>query len=388
MLRTQKRWFAVAVLVAILIAMPDLYTRRPLHAQAASASTLLAQVRHSRSLSYSGLVAAQGDLSLPSLPGASGLAGLLSSTTRLRVWWSSNSRSRVDQLSDDGEDDTITNGTTVVTWDSTREAVDDSMGIEPLRTPRAGDLLPPALAARLTPTDLAARATRLPATRIAGRTALGLRLTPIDSTTTVGSVDIDVDQTTGLPLRIAVTARGRSTPSFSSEFSSVDIGPPAPDTLGFETPPGAIVRSGQAPDVVADANRYAPFQLPDSLAGLPRTQRVDGLNGNGGAATYGRGYSLLALLPLQHTTAQRVIHALQPPIGAVLSLAGFDAQAVEEPIPLANVLAVEGGDRAYLLTGTVIPAVLRSAATQLLAHPPPFRPRPTFDPSHTREARR
>jgi hypothetical protein len=282
----------------------------------------------------------------------------------------------VDQLTDDGETDVITDQNHVTTWDSTRKEVTDTVGLPPLRTPEASDLLPPALADRLTPNGLVAELRRQPATRIAGHTALGLRITPTAATTTVRYVDIDVDQASGLPVRVAVTAKGQSKPSFSAEFLELSVGQPAPSTLTFTAPAHAVVRRTAAADFVADANKYAPFQLPSRLAGLRRTQRITTLTGAGGAATYGTGYTLLALLPLQRRTAQQVIKALQPPAGKDLTTTAPGAQAVEEQVPLANVLAVAGGGRAYLLTGTVPTAVLLAAADQLLASPPPFRPRP------------
>jgi hypothetical protein len=370
-----RRWAVVLAGITLLIALPIAISHRPLRVKPESAAQLLAAVRDSHALAYSGLVESHGDLSLPNLPDSGGIAGLLSSTTRLRVWRDSPTSMRVDQLSDDGETDTIIDGAQTTTWDSTHEQVSVSSGIEPLRVPQATDLLPPSLADRLTPSGLSVRIDRLPATRIAGRTALGLRLTPNAGSTTIRYVDIDVDQQTGLPLRVAVTGVDNSSPSFSADFLQVHVGRPAARDVAFQTPIGAIVRHFASADFVADANRYAPFQLPDTLAGLPRTQRVSTLTDQGGAATYGTGYTLLTLLPMQQSTARQVIHALQPPIGVTVTTDQPDAQGVEEQIPLANVLAIEGGGRAYLLAGTVTPALLLKAANQLLAYPPPFRPR-------------
>jgi outer membrane lipoprotein-sorting protein len=370
-----RRWARWAAALALLIALPILIGQRPVHANAESARQVLAQIRASRSVGYSGLVEAHGDLSLPNLPDGGDLAGLVSGTTRLRVWWAGAARQRVDQLSVGGEIDTITDGRFVTSWNSTREEVTHTFGAPPLRIPQAGDLLPPALAQRLTPNGLAVTTQRLPAVRIAGRTALGLRLRPTAATTTVRYVDIDVDQKSGLPLRVAITARGQSSPSFSADFLEISIAQPAASTLTFSAPRGSIVRDTSAADFVADADRYAPFQLPSSLAGLPRTQRVSTLGDHGGAATYGTGYTLLVLLPLQQSVAQQVIRALQPPRGTSVTTDHPEAQAVEEQIPLANVVAVDGGGRAYLLAGTVRSSVLVTAADQLLDNPPPFRPR-------------
>jgi hypothetical protein len=368
-----RRWATFAAGLAVLVTIPVAVAHRPLHAAPATTAELIADVRQARTVAYSGLVEAHGDLSLPNLPESGGIAALVSGTTRIRVWWASSSQFRVDQLSADGETDTATDGPRSIDWDSTHEAATVTNGTEPLHVPQASDLLPPGLAERLAPLGLVVRATRLPATRVAGRTALGLRLTPVAATTTVRYVDIDVDQQSGLPLRVAVTADGHSSPSFSSDFLSVHIGEPAPSTLDFQVPLGAIVRHSTPADFVADANRYAPFALPDTLARLPRTQRVSTLTGTGGAATYGSGYTLLALLPMQQSTARQVIKALRPPTGITVTTRDPAAVAVEERIPLANVLAIEGGGRAYLLAGTVTPAVLVDAANQLLASPPPFR---------------
>jgi hypothetical protein len=371
--RRWQRWAAVVVGIAALVAVPSLVAARPVHDSNVSADTLLARVRASATVDYSGLVETHGSLFLPNIPNAGDLAALLSGTTRLRAWWSGPQHFRVDQIATDGEQDTAVDGLLTQQWDSTRNRLIRSRGATALRTPRASDLLPPDLAQRLAPRSLQATATRLPAVRIAGRTALGLRLTPTTSNTTVRYVDIDVDASTGLPLRVAIVARGATTSAVSSDFLEVNIARPAARDTRFSAPRGAIISTQQAPDFVADADRFAPFLLPGRLAGLARTQRVSTLTPNSGAATYGQGYALLALIPVRPDTADQVFKALQPPNGTTVNLARPGSEAVAEHLPLANVLVVFADHRAYALSGTVTLQTLTRAADQLIDDPPPFR---------------
>jgi hypothetical protein len=371
--RAWQRWAAVCLGLAALIAIPSLVAARPVHDSDVSARALLSRVRASTSIGYSGLVETHGSLFLPNIPNAGDLAALLSGTTRLRAWWGDAQHYRVDQLATDGEHDTSVDGQVTQQWDSTRNKLISTFGVTALRTPRATDLLPPDLAQRLAPRNLPATATRLPAVRIAGRTGLGLRLTPTGSDTTVRYVDIDVDSRTGLPLRVAIVPRGATTPAVSTDFLELKIANPAPKDIRFVLPPGAIVSDQAVPDFVADADRFAPFALPDTLGGLRRTRRVSTLTPSSGAATYGQGYTLLALVPVRPQTADQVFKALQPPNGVSVDLAHPGAEAVAEHLPLANVLVVFADQRAYALSGTVRLATLTRAAEQLADAPPPFR---------------
>jgi hypothetical protein len=371
--RSWQRWAAVVSGLAVLVAVPSIIAARPVHDNGTSARTLLNQVRASTGTGYSGLVETHGSLFLPNIPNTGGLAGLLSATTRLRAWWSNAEHFRVDQIAADGEHDTAVDGPLTQLWDSTRNRLIRSTGTTELRTPRASDLLPPALAERLAPRNLKAVATRTPAVRIAGRAALGLRLTPTDSDTTVRYVDIDVDTATGLPLRVAVVPRGSTKPAISSDFLELKVAPPAWHDVRFVAPPGALINLEQAPDFVADAERFAPFALPDTLAGLQRSQRVGSLLQNSGAATYGEGYTLLALVPIPPNTADQVFKALRPPTGQSVTLDRAGAEATAEHLPLVNVLALFANHRFYSLSGTVSLQILKHAAEQLVDAPPPFR---------------
>lgn len=374
-MRRAARWCCVLAGVGVLVAAPAVIAARPVAGSHESAAHLLRRIeRASDHVAYSGLVETHGSLSLPDIPDTGGLGGLVGGTTRVRAWWADSQHFRVDELSNDGEADTIVSGTQTIQWNSTRDEIVTTSGQQPLRVPQAGDLLPPALAARLTPDDLRATATRIGSTRIAGRDAVGLRLTPTDQITTIRYVDIDADRSTGLPLRVAVTARGRSEPSVSTDFLSVSLHSPSAADLLFVAPAQVVASHTAAPDFVADADSYAPFRLPEELAGLPRTDRIASVTGNRGAATYGHGDDLVVLLPVRPGTAAQIFHSLQPPAGTTVTLPDPDAIAVAEQIPLANVLVAQANDRSYVIAGSVSLSVLERGATQLFAHPPPFLP--------------
>jgi hypothetical protein len=65
--------------------------------------------------------------------------------------------------------------------------------------------------------------------------------------TLVGHAAIAVDGETGLPLRVAVTARGQAEPAFQSGFTSLSLEAPADTLFSFVPPPGATVKELQLP---------------------------------------------------------------------------------------------------------------------------------------------
>jgi hypothetical protein len=76
---------------------------------------------------------------------------------------------------------------------------------------------------------------------VAGRDAYTLVLTPKTSATTIGSVRIAVDATTGLPLDVQVIARGASSPAFDTTFTDLHYTVPAASRFEFTPPSDAKV---------------------------------------------------------------------------------------------------------------------------------------------------
>ena len=178
----------------------------------------------------------------------------------------------------------------------------------------------------------------LPARRVAGRSADGVRLLPRDpDRTTVEAVDLWVDPGSGLPLRVEVRADGEDEPVLTSLLLDLDLGAPPASSTDFDRPRRADVTVGDAPDVAAAVDRFAPYRLPESLAGLPRRPRAP-LTGDGGVATYGEGLTAMAVLPLPGDVARRLVDRIDD---------DGDGRTARVSTPLVNA-QVSAGRRAGL----------------------------------------
>lgn len=351
----------VAGLVATLVSLPTLAGARPVQGTDQSAEQLLAKVRASGGVAWSGYGESRGSLVLPDVRELSELPGLLGGTTRTRVWWRSPEDWRVDALSLVGETDTTRDAAGGWTWQSADRRAVRLEGELDVRLPAATDLLAPSLGRRLAGTADTVLS-RLPARRVAGRDADGLRLAPRDpAATTIGSVDLWVEPATGLPLRVDVRAAGADEASLSATLLDLELQVPTPERTRFAPPDDAATSVGSAPDLAALSDRFAPFLLPGQLTGLPRRDRSS-LSLGGGVGTYGDGFTALALVPVPRDLAYRVLDRVDPD--------DTDDVAIVST-PLVNGLVGVGGrGRAYLVVGTVPPDRLEAALDELLANPP------------------
>lgn len=363
----------VAALVGLLLSLPGLAGLLPSDASSdLTAAQLLERVRRGDRVAFSGYGEVRGDLDLPDIRELRTLPATIGETTRLRTWWRGPSQHRVDTLTLTGEVDVVT-GTAPsgedqrTTWDSERRRATVLVGEQSVRLPVGADLLPNALGARLARAE-GVVPTLLHDQRVAGRPAAGLRLSPPDpTTTTVSHVDLWVEPGTGLPLRVEVHAAGAPRASITSLLLDLDLTPPAAERTRFEIPRTARVSNDRARDLAALADRESPYQLPGSLAGLPRADRVEGLGG--GVGTYGEGFTALTVVPLPPGTAADVARRIARAQASALRTDG----AVVVGTPLLQVLLAVRGGRGYLLAGSVPEPVLLRALAALEADPPPLR---------------
>lgn len=359
--RASWRWAVTAALVAVLVALPSLAGAVPAQGSGASPEELLAKVRASTAVGWSGYGESRGSLVLPDVRELAQLPGLLGGPTRTRAWWRGPQDWRVDALSLVGETDTTRDTTGGWTWDSADRRAVRLEGELDVRLPLPVDLLAPVLGHRLAGTvDTDLR--RLPARRVAGRSADGLRLTPRDpAATTIGSVDLWVEPRTGLVLRVEVRAAGTEEPSLTTTLLELDLSEPPPERTRFVPPDDVVPVLATAPDLAALADRFAPYRLPEVLTSLPRRDRGPVASGRG-VATYGDGFTALALVPIPQDLAHRVIDRV-------------DAQDTDDvatiSTPLVNVLVGIGQrGRAYLIVGSVPAPRLEAALAQLIDDPP------------------
>lgn len=388
--RSRRRWGAVALGVAVLLALPaatstTLAWAATRHRAPTSATALVQRVLGSASRPYSGLAEVRGALSLPDLPRLGDLVARLGGTTRARVWWAGPTSWRVAQISLTGEQATYRSGDRLVQWDYEQSRLTDVVapsaapaagGAAPavVRLPRTDDLLPPQAARRLLaavgPGD---RVERLSGARlVAGVTAQGVRVVPGDPRSTIGHVDVWVDSGSGIPVQLTVVDAHGST-ALTSAFLDLSQGPPAPQDVAIPDAPGAVHDSTTTPDLASRIQQVGPWQLPPTLAGLPASSPVVG-----GTATYGSGLTRFIVLPLSGRLSGAVFGAAHDGGAGAVKLARGDGLSITSgmlSLVVARGTDGEPGDpqHAYLITGLVSASVLADAAQQLLSHPPPRR---------------
>jgi outer membrane lipoprotein-sorting protein len=97
--------------------------------------------------------------------------------------------------------------------------------------------------------------------RVAGRSAYQLLLTPEDSATLIGSIAVSVDSETGVPLSVSVEAEGQQEAAFTAGFSAVDF--TTPDAAIFQFTPPADATVTEAP--TADEARAKLEATPEAM---------------------------------------------------------------------------------------------------------------------------
>jgi hypothetical protein len=359
-----RRWAVVAAGTALLCALPAAVGALPVPTPPLSAALLRARIAASAAVPYQGYAESYVNLDLPSLPDLGNVVALLDGSTDQYVWYRSAGRWRADELTAAGEDDIYQTRQGTYLWDYARNELTRVVGSQPVRLPRASDLLPPALGRRLLGfASRAARFSLLPARRVAGVDAAGLRLVPADSGSTISAVEIWADPASGLPVAVEVFTRGAAAPVLVSRFLDLSLTRPAEATLTPQPGPGVDLATTSLPDAAGVLNGYGP-PLPDSLGWIRRVASPAGLADVG---AYGSGFSRFAVVPLPQRTGAAVLSAASS-AGVTIAIAHGTAVVVETP--LITMLLVRSPDGpVYMLTGAVTASRLEYAAASLLGAP-------------------
>jgi hypothetical protein len=376
-----RRWALVVAVAAVLVTLPTVVSAFQAPVGAVDPERLRALILASDGQPHEGYAEAQGKISVPDLPNLDQVTSLINGTTRIRTWYDSPARWRFDVLTIGAERDvygTPGRGFTVWTpdggfaddtsatefvWDYGANLLTEVVGEQPVRLPRAGDLLPPDLARRVLRAAPSDPVEPIEGRRVAGISAAGLRLRPADPDTAIGRIDIWADPATGLPVRVAATARGAEEPFLLTEFLDLSLTRPDPDTLTPKFPADSGYNLTAAPDIVtALGTRFPPF-FPDRLAG--RSLRTDTLAGVPGVGLYGPGLSAFVAIPLPGGVASSATDAARKAGATDLTLP--NGTAVRLTVAPVSVLVVRasGARRSYLLAGMVQPDVLDRAAAEL-----------------------
>lgn len=366
--QARLRWCLLAAGVAVICAVPVLINALPVAAgRTADAARLRVLILHSANMPYQGYAESDGALGVPQLHELSDVTAMLDGTTRMRVWQASASRWRVDALSDAGEHDTYQLPGQTFVWDSGSELLTEVAGTQTVRLPRAADLVPPALALRLLhDAGSAGRVTGIPAKRVAGIVAPGLRLVPSDPATTIGHIDVWADPGTGLPLQVEVTGLGGGQALMTSRFLQLSLGPPPRGVLTPEHGPGTGFSASHAADIARAIGSLDDEQLPGALAGRARVPPPAAYKEIG---IYGSGLSRFAVIAIRGRTGLRDLRSSRNNGGTPLTLAkGFGVQIATPLITVVLVHPYASFDT-FLIAGLAKPQLLVRAASQLSLKP-------------------
>lgn len=350
-----RRWCLVAVVAAVVLAAPLAPRLLPASASDVTAAELLSRVQASGDQPYSGYVETDGAVQLPVGNDFSDLSELFGDRLRLRVWWADEQSWRVNRLLLSGEEDLVHDGNATTSYDYERARA--VLSRDPAtRLPRTSDLVPPSLGRITTDGADASEVSRLPARRIAGVSAPGLRLDPASEATTIDHVDLWVDEETGLALEVNVYATGSDTPVLTSRFEDFSAERPTAHEVAVSWSGQVEQERADTVDLADAANRYAPFKVPRNVAGLRR--RTD--SGVGAVGVYGTGVTRLIAVPLRDSDADTVRDALLASPTAVTTRAG----TLVSVGPLSVFLAAEDGFN-YVVAGTVTADTVTAAAKDL-----------------------
>jgi hypothetical protein len=352
-----RRWAVVVGGVAVLVALPAAIGALPAHRSNIGADQLLARIRGSAETPYQGYAESTGGLALPVTQQFKDVADLFGETSQLRAWYRGPRDWRIDTITVAGESDVHASPAGTWTWDYESNRATWTSGVRPpdARLPIAADLLPTNLARRLLSEADAGRVSRLPAKRIAARSAPGLRLVPHEPGSTIDHVDVWADERTGLPLRVDV--HGSGTTVLSTRFLDFSTHLPSRSDTAFVPPPTAHILTLDAPDVAAEINQFGRITPPPSLGGLARNPALPAF---GSIGVYGSGVTELAAVPLPDEVAFSLYRQLEDT--AATGKYGLTLSVGPLSMLLTN-LDVSGGS--WLLTGTVTPELLSRAASEL-----------------------
>jgi hypothetical protein len=213
----------------------------------------------------------------------------------------------------------------------------------------------------------------------AGQPAYNVSITPKHDAGLLGQAEIAWDAVNGIPLRIAVTAAGSSTPVLALEVTDIRYGSVDPATLAVTAPAGAKVVDLNSPMHVGGKDGGAtaieglkavqaavPFTLaaPDALVGLPRTGvrlLSDGTHPSV-LVTYGQGLGAIAVL---ERSAPKADTGTSPLDGLPTVTIG-GATGHELPTALGTLISVERGGLSTTLVGSLPPNAAEAALREVL----------------------
>src|SRR4051794_29200126 len=193
---------------------------------------------------------------------------------------------------------------------------------------------------------------------IAGQPAYTVRVGPGRPGGLLGAVELAWDAAHGLPLRVAVYARGNSDPVLELVATEISYGPVDASNFAIKPPPDAAV-VGLSMRGRDHGQRRVAFEVsaPKTLAGRKRT----GIRRHHGVALIRYGKDLDGLLVVEkRAKAQKRRDPLELP---TVDINGSTAKVLDTP--LGSVVTFERNGISYTVLGSVHAAVAETAARGL-----------------------
>jgi hypothetical protein len=237
---------------------------------------------------------------------------------------------------------------------------------------------------------------------VAGRPAYSVAVSPKHSGGLLGQAQLAWDAVTGVPLRIAIYARGNGTPVLALSATSISYGqiaasdltirPPAGDKVvkvsgaGLDSSAARTARTARAQAKHAQVRgvsavaRHVPFTLgaPKALAGLPRegVTLLDWAGKPAALVTYGQGLGAIAVIEQGASASPGATTPGGSGSGSdegglnLPSVSINGATGQELATPLGTVVRFSHGGVAYTVLGSVAPYAAETAARALTAPTP------------------
>lgn len=194
----------------------------------------------------------------------------------------------------------------------------------------------------------------------AGEPAYSVTLSPKESASTLSSLALTWDADHAVPLRIAVYARGMSTPALELDVTRIAYGSVAPSDLQATFPAGATVTDlgtllHATPSGPAPGSAGFPVSAPNSLAGIPRSS----VHLRDGTAIVSYGHDLGGIVLIERKTDASPRGQSAPAFLPVVTVDGITAH--ELSTTLGTALTWQAAGVTYVLAGSLPSATLESA---------------------------
>jgi len=289
-----------------------------------------------------------------------------------RLWLTNDGHGRIELQSDAGD--------TQIVWDSSKVTVYDSSSNTayevalPARS--SSDTTahqPPTLdeiSNALTKLEQHANVSDAQPDVVAGQGAYDVTVSPKENGGLFGDAELEWAAANGVPLRIAITAKGASAPvlelkvtdiSFDAvDPADVEIAPPAGTKIVQLTPPATKSSDSGAQAVTGiDAVRAAvsfPLAAPGDVGGRPLTSAR--LVGKGALLTYGDGLGALVV----HESAADGGGSPAGPMGSLPKVSLGTVSAHELATPLGTALTFSNGGVSFVVGGSMTTSDAEAAA--------------------------